>query len=228
MEQIMGGYRYQVVHTVLEGTMFSGGEIWRTGFFQGFADADAGAPSDASVTAVMGAWQTFFTSSTSHISNSWQCTGVKQSLLSTTDGKLVDDNVVEKFYTTALNGNEGGGSLPPQVSLVAQLGTALPHGLGSKGRMYLPGIRTPVGTDGKIGNTEAGQVATNLKTFFDAVNAHADSVGHVINASKGSGLLFDFNKINVPVTKVRVGNVYDTQRRRRNALAEVYQTAVLA
>jgi len=49
----------------------------------------------------------------------------------------------------------------------------------------------------------------------------------VILASAGRGTAGTGAR-NEPVTRIRVGNVYDTQRRRRNQLAETYVSANLA
>ena len=63
------------------------------------------------------------------------------------------------------------------------------------------------------------------KTFLDETNVWADGfVGDarvVIMSSVGAGT----TKV---ATTVRVGNVRDTQRRRRNGIPEAYQSAVLA
>jgi hypothetical protein len=220
-------FAHEVNRITFSGTMFSASEIWSTGFYLGDEDADTTMCTDASLTKLLAYWKTFFELSTSHISGDWKTLGVKAALYES-NGHYPDENVIEKFYATPISGGEGGGSLPPQVSLSAQLATAIPHGLGAKGRMFLPGIRTPVSsTTGKIGATESGQIATALRAFFASVNGDADIPGLVINASKGSGLLPGLNARNVYVTTVRVGDVYDTQRRRRNALHETYASSTI-
>jgi hypothetical protein len=64
--------------------------------------------------------------------------------------------------------------------------------------------------------------------MFNALDASVDAPGHVVNASKGSKRALYTDGRNVPVNGVRVGNVYDTQRRRRNGLSETYVSAVVA
>lgn len=220
-------YAHKVVRVTIFGTMFSAAEEWSTGFFLGNEGSDAADPTTAGADMVRDAWETFFELSTSHISGDWKCEGVKLALLNE-DGHTDLSNVVTSYYATPISGGEGGGSLPPQVSLSAQLASDIPRGPGAKGRMYLPGIRTPINSaTGKIGSTEATQVATALKNFFNTVNGSFDAPGQLVNASQGRLGIGGVAPLNATVTKVRVGDVYDTQRRRRNALTETYQTQVL-
>lgn len=217
-------YAHKVVRVTIFGDMFNGNEEWSTGFYLGSPTADATAPNANWQGALKTAWQTFFQAPGSHISGDWKTIGVKSALMNA-NGTTDLANVLTDYYATPIAGGEGGGSLPPQVSLSAQLGTAKPRGLGSKGRMYLPGVRTPVSsTTGKIGSTEAAQIAGTLKTFFQAVNASTDKPGSLITASHGPAFALPGREpINVLVDRVRVGDVYDTQRRRRNGLSELYQ-----
>lgn len=218
------GYAHKVVRVTIFGNMFSGNEEWSTGFYLGHTGSDASAPVAAWQGQLKALWQTFFQAGNSHISSAWTTVGVKSSLL-LTDGTTDLSNVLTDYYASPIAGGEGGGSLPPQCTLSAQLGTDTPRGLGSKGRMFLPGVRTPVdGTTGKIGATEAGQIAGTMKTFLQGVNSASDAPGVLITASHGRVLpLPAASPINTLITKVRIGDVYDTQRRRRNGLTELYQ-----
>jgi hypothetical protein len=63
-----------------------------------------------------------------------------------------------------------------------------------------------------------------MANFFASVNGSTDAPGILVNASQGADREIASGRINRPVTHIRVGNVYDTQRRRRNALTEVYAT----
>jgi hypothetical protein len=119
--------------------------------------------------------------------------------------------------------------MPPQVSLVATLTSAKARGYGSKGRMYLPGVNAPILSTGKITTGSVTPIVANLKTFFDTINASVDVPNNVIlnaTASTKAGSVHD--AAIWPVTGVKVGDVYDTQRRRRNQLVEAYSAAALA
>jgi hypothetical protein len=102
--------------------------------------------------------------------------------------------------------------------------------------MYLPGIQAPVsGSTGKIASATVGNIATGFKTFLDAVNVGTGTSGKVILASKGrkqagevGGDTIYIGGVSAWVTGCRVGDVYDTQQRRRRQLPETYTTRVLA
>ena len=118
--------------------------------------------------------------------------------------------------------------MPPQVSLVATLIGGSGKGVAGKGRMYLPGVCQSIDANGRVLTQITQNIATQVAAMFDALNASVDAPGVVVNASMGSkrGLYIDGR--NVPVNGIRVGNVYDTQRRRRNGLQETYTNAVVA
>lgn len=122
---------------------------------------------------------------------------------------------VEYFLPTADAGTAANGY--PQIALVLSLRTSRPRGLASNGRMYIPSAM-PIDTDGLISTSDATGAATAGAAFIGAVN----DVGLgdvVVMSSVGTGLA-------EAVTSVRVGRVMDTQRRRRNALPELYTVPV--
>lgn len=215
------GYQHKVTRVTLFGTMFGGAEEWSTGFFLGSPGGDAPAPSQAGADAIRDYWATFWGTPNAGVRNSWQFLGCKLSLLNE-DGKTDLDNIVTSYTTAAVNGAGGGSPFPPQIALVATLVSGSGKGLAGKGRMYLPGIAHGVDGGGHIGTTEVGYVATALQTFLNAVNGSIDAQGTVINASAGRAAFAGIGAINRVVDSIRVGNVYDTQRRRRNQLAETY------
>lgn len=220
-------FAHKVVHVTMSGAMLGGAEEWQTGFYVGRPAADADVPNQLFVDAVRDAWQTFFTAPANAISTAYTFTQVKAARLAT-DGKYDGTDVAISFPTAAVQGPRGGNPMPPQIALVATLVGGSGKGLAGKGRMYLPGINEVVDGSGHINQAFCGTLATNLAAFFNSLNASFDIPGEVINASKGTAKLLGINARNIPVNGVRVGNVYDTQRRRRNALAEVYSTAVVA
>jgi hypothetical protein len=138
---------------------------------------------------------------------------VKVAQISAT-GVTSESNVIYAPYGTAISGGGPSASYPPQIAMVASLENAGARGLAAKGRMYLPGVASTIGSDGKLASVSVTPMVTALKTFLDAVNAAAPTGEDVILASV--------------VNRVRIGSVYDTQRRRRNAMVETYQSATLA
>jgi hypothetical protein len=132
-----------------------------------------------------------------------------------------------------------GGSAPPagtipQATMAVTLTTALPRGLASKGRIFVPPSATmlPETADGKVSSARATEMAASVKRLINAINADP-LVGNVAIFSRGRGVpSYNAVKHRVEytypnegavqlVTGVRVGRVIDTQRRRRRQLTEL-------
>ena len=126
----------------------------------------------------------------------------------------------EALFPDGIGGSSPADPLPPDVAIVASLRTGLP-GRSKRGRLYLGGFVTPACVAG-------GRVETNL----------AATIGQAL-ASFGSDMkmtsLTGVDRLNWTVlsrtttstqkiTQVRVGNIFDTQRRRDNGLAEAFTT----
>lgn len=221
-------YANSHVKVTIFGTHMDGNEEWATGFHIGATDGGSGNfdVSQAWVDALLPLWQTFFTSSSTAIINVCKTVGIKAGVVIGETGKFDVDTIKTATYGTPVAGTSTSPIFPAQVALVAQL-RAAGTGLGTKGRMYLPGPAHSMQGNGKIAASNALTVAQNLRTFFDAAETATDSPGYIINVSKGRvGVPFTA-PINKRVTEIRVGDVYDTQRRRRNGLTESYSTATL-
>lgn len=105
---------------------------------------------------------------------------------------------------------------PLQTSLVASLFTGRP-GRSYRGRMYWPALGLGLGaTDGRVSNATCQAVATETAQFLRNVGAQAgfeSEPGFLVVCSQTLN-------VNTPVTEIRVGDVPDVQRRRRDALTE--------
>ena len=113
------------------------------------------------------------------------------------------------------------GTILPQASVVASLRSGLVTGSGNFGRMYLPHTALSMLADSPhASSTTTATVAEAFRVFLNAVR---DDVNEVIAAT-----VFPFIMTQVAgqssklVQEIRVGDVTDTQRRRRNQLQEVY------
>jgi uncharacterized protein YqgV (UPF0045/DUF77 family) len=221
------GYAYKVNRVSIFGTSYSGAEEWSTGFFLGNLDSDVATPNEAQCQAVKDAWETFFEANGNSIPYLWKTTGVKIAHIKL-DGKTDLDNVATSYYTPEIVGPNAGTGFPPQISVVATLLAGNGKGLGGKGRMYLPGIALGIDGTGHFPPGSNQGVADRLAAMFNTIEASFDIAGQVINASQGRDTGLFEGKVNRAVTHIRVGNVYDTQRRRRNQLVESYATAALA
>lgn len=228
-------YAHSVKRVTISGTSFNGAEIWSTGFYMGSVGSDVSNPTQAFADAVRTAWTAFFQNATSGIANAWKTDNVKVAQVEA-DGKTNLSNVVYAPYGTAILGGGGAAVFPPQIALVASLENSGARGLAAKGRMYLPGVSITVGTNGQIATPSVLSLANNMKTFIDSVNAAASIGEKVVLASQGRRVKGTDGKyvpvpgtaVNSVVNRVRVGSVYDTQRRRRNQMVETYQSAAIA
>ena len=132
--------------------------------------------------------------------------------LSPTTGK----NVLQAVSSPALAGTGSGAALPPQTAICVSLRTALPTRAG-RGRFFLPAPIVTVSSAGRIGSTARGQVLAAAEgmlnslqsNLFPAVVYHREDFTTDI------------------VTGVKVGDVFDTIRRRRDKLVEAYVSAAL-
>lgn len=217
------------VKITMFGTSCEGAEEWSTGFRMGSEDVGGGnfAIGSGFLEAAAALWETFYENANVGINSAFKCTGIKAAIILAT-GATDIANVETYAYPAPLAGGAGGNPYPPQVALVAQLAAASPIGLGAKGRMYLPGIAHGLPASSLIPTAACVNVANALRTFLDGCETAANSPGVVINASKGRPGVPFTAPVNRRVTQVRVGNVFDTQRRRRNGLTETYSTAALA
>ena len=105
---------------------------------------------------------------------------------------------------------------PPQVAVVASLRTGA-RGPGGRGRMYLP-LWTINGTTGLLGSTTPANVANAVANLCEDIHG-IGPVAAVVNAAP---LTYS------GIARVEVGNMYDIQRRRRNAINETYTSATVA
>lgn len=221
-------YAHRVNRVTISGTMFGGTEVWSTGFFLGQESADAEPGTGAMALDILAAWRTFYEHTNSKMSSAYITSQVKIAAIGT-DGHTDPGDVNYAYPSTELNGANGAVILPPQCALVVTLMSDRPRGKASKGRMYLPGLAAmPDLSTGKLLSATVGLIADNLKTFFDTIAASTNINDELILAAKASGPLGILPAQNDYVETLKVGDVIDTQRRRRNGLTETYTSRVLA
>jgi hypothetical protein len=225
----MAKYSDTTHKVTLFGDMFGGTEIWTTGFFLGSPSGwGLGViPTQAEADAIQTAFGTFWGTTGVGINQNYRYLGAKVSQINT-DGTSDPANTKYSYRATPLAGPGTVVVMPPQVSLAITLQTTKSRGRGSKGRMYIPGISYNPDATGHIPSTNQTAINSALKTFLDAVQGSTDVPGQVVVMSaEVAGVPFKAAEMNY-VQSVKTGNVYDTQRRRRNALVESYVSATLA
>ena len=138
---------------------------------------------------------------------------VKRNAIDQVTGRYID----QTFSDTSLIAgqiNGAGAAMFAQLSLASTLTTAQIRGRGHEGRFYPPsGGLTPSG-DGHILNTVAASVAVATVGLINNLNA-VDPTNRVVIWSAAAHIMRE-------VTGVRIGNVVDTQRRRRRQMHETY------
>lgn len=104
--------------------------------------------------------------------------------------------------------------LPPQVAPCVSFVTAT-AGSRARGRMFLPAPdRTALTSAGRILAAYRTAWVAALQTYFNTMEA----AGHVTQVVSSVGAVYTPYAVNA----IRIGDVFDTQRRRRNSIAEVY------
>lgn len=216
----MTHFAHKVIRVTISGTCFSGAEIWSTGFWLGQETSDAAAVTPVMCSAIGAMWQTFFTGNSNNVNFRWNTTQVKAARMGV-DGATETDQVEYWTPSSTIAGGDAGSPFPAQISLAATLISSNVRGPASKGRMFLPGVHIGLGADGRADSGGIGTTATALNTFLSEVNTSTDVPDKVILVSTESAVPLRDSQ-NKFVEHLRMGNVFDTQRRRRNALTETY------
>jgi hypothetical protein len=227
-----GRMAHSAVHWTLEGNCFGGTEIWQTGFWTGndASDLPGTQVPQATVDAVATAWQTFFTSTNGNIASIYKATDVKAAYFHSDFG---DSNISEygtptvHTYTTPLSGaGIISAAYPPQITACVSLTSGYHTGTAARGRMFLPGVNCTLdNSTGRMVSTYRNQVATAMQTFINAVNTATvpGSAGKMILVGRAADTaLPPHESKNAYVTGLKVGDIFDTQRRRRNGIRESY------
>nr|CRY96712.1 hypothetical protein [uncultured prokaryote] len=110
----------------------------------------------------------------------------------------------------------------PQVTVCVSLRTAVTRGAGTHGRFYPP-TTIQTSATGRVGSTVAEGMAASAAELLEDIGSIEEL------ALPGQPRVAVVSDIGSPgpariVTSVKVGNVFDTQRRRRAQLEEVYVT----
>lgn len=209
-------------------------EIWSNTLRIGPAGGEVSSPAPAAVLDDIAAdLTTWWNAIKPHIPVDTRLMGFKFNAVGT-DGKyLSETTTVQRDFGVSAEGLAGGATghgLPPQCAVVVTLHTAKVRGLAKKGRIYLPPLSTATVTQGRLAPavrdllaSSTAQLLTNLNNW-PGIDVTADP-GDVCVYSKGN--LAIPNGARELVTGVSVGDIFDTQRRRRSELGE-QRTAVLA
>lgn len=197
-----------------------GGEVWSvnpvfdpTGEFPGGVNqTNLDAAADAIAALSVG------TNLTALLSPSLSITGCRLEVRD--DGSDALIGISQQVRTTPLLGT-GTAYRSASSATVFSLRTDTPGGRG-RGRIYWPAAGTIVGSDLRISSGFLAVALSDMRTYLNAMRSALATAFPTIGfdlavRSKISGTTPHVNKI-------QVGNVLDTQRRRRDSLIEDYQS----
>lgn len=207
----------------LEGTNATDQDIWTTGWR--IAPSPASEPiinypamANTLLESVTGAAETFWAAIRTRVATGTRLNSVKVAPVDE-DGRYIDnmDSVIYD-WETPLQGGAGGGTHPPQVSVVASLTTGTRRGNATHGRMYLPLTAVPISpTEFTIATNVRQEIANAVVGLLD------DSLGTIADASLDPVVMSNIGSGTTrTITTVAVGSIPDTQRRRRNRFTEEY------
>jgi hypothetical protein len=196
------------------GRMSGGVENWSTGFSTTPLTLKTEADLEALATTAQTAFET-------HVFGDSFLNGATPGDVTYTGVRVQDINAlgvtarqVEVNFTSPPAGGSSSPQLPGECSIVVSLMTPLPGGRG-RGRMYLyPFTVQAVAPSGRVLTTVQDALADGMQETIDIVNA--DPVGVSVGVASSVGGFV------TAVTRIRVGNVWDSQRRRRDQQVEAY------
>lgn len=200
---------------VLSGSIGAGGEIWSTGanFIPDVGPAVI-SPED------LGAWaeevSQFLegglpTTLSNGVSANGAITEVRCYYYPTNNGPASFVGIAPCSFVGSATSNN---PLPSSVVFSLQTATA---GRSFRGRMYWPALSLTINTQGRFGSSIMSSIAQDAANLLVNIAAAPTIATDLVPAvvSKTRNLV-------TPVTQVKVGDVPDTQRRRRDALVESY------
>lgn len=215
-------YLSPFVKVQIIGDCFSGQEQWTTQFCISATTLPSSAVLLTQAEGIAARWTTFFTAAGAGYSAQYRTLSIKMNVFGT-DGKQITDPTVEYVLPTPAVGGAAGTGNPPQCTLVLSLRSTVDRGAGTKGRMYLP-ITTPtISTDGRLASATITAILALAKTFFNGVSLDTNAAFGGV-PSLVSPVLTGQQRA---ITRLLMGRVYDTQRRRRGNLEEGYVALAL-
>jgi hypothetical protein len=116
-------------------------------------------------------------------------------------------------------------ALPSEVTVCASLSSGYP-GRSKNGRSYLPGLSSlALGNDGLLSEDAPSDLSAQYAAYLSGLNTYdgdSDELGRL-----NIVVLSPTKNMATKVIGVRVGNVFDVQRRRRNGGPETYTGATV-
>lgn len=125
-------------------------------------------------------------------------------------------------YTGSNPAGTVAGVIPPQVTAVASLRTSQ-VGRRGRGRMFVPPFGTAGNNSGRVSPGAIAALGAATKEFLEGCRVSAGTGGVNVYPVITGAPFTQYAMIN----QVRVGDVFDTQQRRRRSLVEAYTSTVV-
>lgn len=216
-------YPYSFIKLTFGGDLQDTDEVWTCGFHIGRESANT-TQSDLEnigslqITAMADSIKTFFTHPQTRVPSKYRLQWVKMAAIGT-NGKYLGAPV-EYYYTTPGVGSSVSGFVPQNSSVFTIVSDKFKDP-GKYNRFYLPAA-TPLGAGNfKLTAAQTQDMATRLAVLLNDINIAltVELSGIAVRVvSQKSGIYRS-------IDHARVGDIIDTQRRRRNALREEYSEA---
>lgn len=198
------------------GGKLPGNESWSCGFRMWKTGGSVEADGASVLVNIAAALQAFHAREGTAIHTAAKFSFVKVNAIAT-DGTYLGSGTNEATYAD-VSGGIGGAQPANQLALGVSLTTGFNRGPAHRGRFFLPLPGITIGTDGRMPTAVIDAVADSCDTMRTAVNSAG--AGHVMVVMS--------RKAGAPghraVTGFEIGQVVDTQRRRRRSLVEDYRT----
>jgi hypothetical protein len=212
---------FEVMRVTIQGTAL-GGESWSINPVYSFGDFDQPTPTQEAMAAAAQAVAdvTPGTNLRNILSTALTLTGARLEARMMSGGLAA---IGEATRTVPIAGATGP-SKPYQTSLVFSLRTALPGGRG-RGRLYWPALgATMTSTSLRWEATQQTNVTDEMAQYLEAIGIAMETpLGH---ANSGLVVWSRASAARAVVTSISSGDVFDTQRRRRDRAVESYVSEV--
>lgn len=174
---------------------------------------------DPYLAAIQAALKTWFITAANQISSAADLRYIKCNLIGV-DGLYENPTVTHRYDYTSIGAGGSTPTIPGDMCLAYSWSTALMRGPGSKGRIYPPNAPTTAAAGSMIASGSSISAAvTSAKALLTVLASSSTTAAVPVIASGVNASL-------TPITGVRVGNLFDVQRRRRNAAPEIYSASV--
>jgi hypothetical protein len=155
---------------------------------------------------------------TQTMSSHQKATGIKLSPINTA-GHVILSRTVTCVANADIPGSIGGDMLPTEVAHVVSTHTAQPGRTG-RGRVYLPAAASSqLDATGRADSGRIAEVVADMQAFFEGISYTGVGIGAPAVRPIVTG---DPWTKYAMIKSIKVGDVFDSQRRRRNRLDETY------